>query len=54
MKKNLARSTIDSFGRLLEQRFTQQGIQKFIQNAGFTDIAFNSCGPRWYLVGIKS
>ena len=53
MKKNLTRSIVDTFGRLLEQRFIQKGIQKFFQNAGFTDIVFNIFEPRWYLVSTK-
>lgn len=53
MKNNPARSIVDSLGRLLEQRFIQQGIQKFLQNTGFTDIVFNIFEPRWYRVGTK-
>jgi len=44
----------DRFGTPLEQRFAQQEIKEFMQDAGFKDIVFNNCEPRWCVVGIKS
>jgi ubiquinone/menaquinone biosynthesis C-methylase UbiE len=44
----------DRFGTPLEQRFTQQEIKKFMQDAGFKNIIFNNSEPRWCVVGTKS
>lgn len=44
----------DRFGTPLEQRFTQEEIKEFMQDAGFKDIVFNNCEPRWCVVGTKS
>lgn len=43
----------DRFGTPLEQRFTKNEIEELMLDAGFKNIIFNDCEPRWCVVGIK-
>lgn len=44
---------LDRFGTQLEQRFTQQQIQKMMENAGLENIKFSTELPFWCAIGYR-